>query len=341
MARYVARQDPAAGTILLGDRSEEGLLLTALRAGIREVVDPAASGPELAQALNRVLDSSARIRTTRAAPVTASHRAAGTIISLFSSKGGTGKTFLAANLAVALAEQSGADTAVVDLNLGMGDALSYFGAEARLDLEGLASIPDLEDHVAIRRAGLQVGDHLWAYATRSDSLASAPLSTEAVAKLLSTLQRDFAYTVVDTAPVYDDLALAALDLADLICLVTSLDVVAVRHLSTDYNTLLALGIPSARFLIVLNRSNSKVKLSTSDVQQVLRFHADALIPSSQLVPLSLNAGRPLYLDQPKSGVSKGIGALAEHIRGLRAQAPESPDTANPLEARRQGLFRKR
>jgi pilus assembly protein CpaE len=341
VAEYVSRLDPATGTILLGDPSDEGFVLSALRAGVREVVEPTASAPELAQVLERVLEGSARIRSTRGTPLQEAAQGGGTIISLFSSKGGTGKTFLAANLAVALAEQSGADTAVVDLNLALGDAVSYFGAEAPLDLDGLTGLADRDDRVAMRRAGLQVGDHLWAYATQPDSVTSSHVSGEVVAKLLRTLQRNFAYTVVDTAPVYDDQALAALDLADVICLVTALDVVAVRHLSAAYNTLLSLGIPRGRFLVVLNRANSKVKLSTSDVQHVLRFQADALIPSSRLVPLSLNKGRPIYLDEPKSTVSKGIGALARRIRQICPQAPEFPDSNIPRGDSRRGLFHKK
>jgi pilus assembly protein CpaE len=340
MAEYVARLDPATGMVLLGDRSDEGFLLAALRAGVREVVEPTAPVTELAQALERVMDGSARIRSTRGTRLMEPAQGGGTIISLFSSKGGTGKTFLAANLAVALAAQSRADTAVLDLDLALGDTVSYFGAEAPLDLDGLAGLSERSDRVALRRAGLQVGDHLWAYAAQPESVSSSRLSGEAVAKTLRTLQRTFAYTVVDTAPVYDEQALAALDLADAICLVTALDVVAVRHLSSAFNTLLSLGIPPARFLVVLNRADSRVKLSTSDVEHVLRFQADALIPSSRLVPLSLNRGRPVYLDEPKSNVSKSIGALAARIRRLYPQVAEFPDAEPPEGPARRGFFRK-
>lgn len=340
MAEYVARLDPSTGVVLLGDRSDERFLLTALRAGVREVVDPNAPAAELRHALERVMDTSARIRSTRGTRMLEPAQGNGTIVSLFSSKGGTGKTFLAANLATALAARSRADTAVVDLDLALGDTVSYFGAEAPLDIEKFLALSEWNDRVAMRRAGLQVGDHLWAYATKPDSATSNHLSGEAVAKTLRTLQRNFAYTVVDTAPVYDEKALAALDLADVICLVAALDVVAIRHLSSAFTTLLSLGIPPGRFLVVLNRADSKVHLSASDVERVLRFHADALIPSSRLVPLSLNRGRPVYLDEPRSNVSKGIAGLAERIRRLYPQVPEFGDPEASERPARRGLFRK-
>jgi pilus assembly protein CpaE len=341
MADYVTRLNPATGTILLGDPTDEAFVLSSLRAGVREVVDPAISGAELAQVLERVLEGSARIRASRGSPIPEAGAGTGTIISVFSTKGGTGKTFLATNLAVALAAQSHADIAVFDLNFALGDAVSYFGAEPPLDLDGLRELADgKEDRIAIRRKGLQVGDHVWAYATKPDSVGDVRLSGDAVASLLRTFRRMFAYTVVDTTREYDEQALAALDLADVVCLVTALDVVSVRHLSSAYNTLLSLGIPRHRLLVVLNRADSKVQLSASDVQHVLRFHADAHISSSRLVPLSLNRGRPIYLDEPKSTVSKGIGELAGRIMRLHPQAAEFPPLEPSMETSRLGLFRK-
>jgi pilus assembly protein CpaE len=340
MADYVTRLNPAAGTILLTDTSDESFVLSALRAGVREVVDPTASGPELAQVLTRVLEGAARTRSTRGISAKEPVRGTGTVVAMFSSKGGIGKTFLSTNLAVALATQSEADTAVFDLNLALGDALSYFGAEPPLDLEGLTRLADGVDRVAMRRKGLQVGDHLWAYATQPQSVNNGKLSGDTVAKLLRSFQRNFAYTVVDTTPDFSDQALAVLDLADVICLVAALDVVSLRHLSSTYNTLLSLGIPQGRLLVVLNRANSKVKLTRADVQHVLKFQADAHIPSSRLVPLSLNKGRPIYLDDPKSPVSKGVGALAKRIRQRHPQAAEQPPLVDTREMARRGLFRK-
>jgi Flp pilus assembly CpaE family ATPase len=341
MADYVTRLNPATGTILLGDPTDEAFVLSSLRAGVREVVDPAISGAELAQVLERVLEGSARIRASRGSPIQEAGAGTGTIISVFSTKGGTGKTFLATNLAVALAAQSHADTAVFDLNFALGDAVSYFGAEPPLDLDGLRELADgNEDRIAIRRKGLQVGDHIWAYATQPDSVGQVRPSGETVVSLLRMFRRMFAYTVVDTTREYDEQALAALDLADVVCLVTVLDVVSVRHLSSAYNTLLSLGIPSHRLLVVLNRADSRVQLSASDVQHVLKFHADAHISSSRLVPLSLNRGRPIYLDEPKSTVSKGIGDLAGRIMHLHPQAAEFPPLEPSMETSRLGLFRK-
>jgi pilus assembly protein CpaE len=103
------------------------------------------------------------------------------------------------------------------------------------------------------------------------------------------------------------------DLSDQICLVTSLDVVGVKHLSKALDTLLAIGLPRDRFRVVLNRADSKVGLDASDVERVMKIQVDAMIPSSRLVPTSLNKGKPVVLDEPNSEVSAAIKQLAHRF----------------------------
>ena len=105
------------------------------------------------------------------------------------------------------------------------------------------------------------------------------------------------------------------DLSDMICLVTGLDVVGVKHLAKALDTLLTIGLPRERFRVVLNRADSKVGLDASDVERVMKISVDAMIPSSRLVPTSLNKGRPVVLDEPGSDVSQSILHLAQRFVG--------------------------
>src|SRR5204862_2665515 len=118
---------------------------------------------------------------------------------------------------------------------------------------------------------------------------------------------------------YSDSALVCFDLSDTICLVTSLDVVGVRHLSKSLDTLLSIGLPRDRFRVVLNRADSKVGLDPSDVERVMKIQVDAMIPSSRLVPSSLNKGRPIVLEEPTSEVSTAVRFVAQKLTGLLAE----------------------
>jgi pilus assembly protein CpaE len=124
------------------------------------------------------------------------------------------------------------------------------------------------------------------------------------------------------------------DLSDEIWLVTGLDVVGMRHLLIAMETLGSLGIPRDRLRVVLNRADSKVGVSLSDVERVLKVKVDVKIPSSELVPQSLNKGRPVFLGQPTSDVAKSIGEVAEKVVG----APPSATVPAPSGKRKLRLL---
>jgi pilus assembly protein CpaE len=233
----------------------------------------------------------------------------GRIMSVFSSKGGAGKTFLTTNLACAIADITGQDTAVVDLDFDMGDVFTYFGTEPDTSIPDLMALGEGATHEQVRGLGQQVGDHLWAFGAPIDPAAEAPAG-ESIGKFLRAIRNDFPHVVVDASVDYSDSALVCFDLSDIICLITSLDVVGVKHLGKALDTLLTIGLPRERFRVVLNRADSKVGLDSVDVERVMKIQVDAMIPSSRLVPTSLNKGRPVVLDEPSSEVAVAVRQLA-------------------------------
>jgi pilus assembly protein CpaE len=167
---------------------------------------------------------------------------------------------------------------------------------------------------------------------------------EAVGKYLRTLRTVFPFVVVDASNDYTDLALATFDLSDAICLVTGLDVVGVKHLSKALDTLVSIGLPRERFRIVLNRADSKVGLDAADVERVMQIQVDAMIPSSRLVPTSLNKGRPVYVEEPGSDVANSLRSLAKRFVGASPE-PVEADTGELVgvgaNGKRKGVFRRR
>lgn len=311
LAEFTTRHAPATAVVLVRDHPANGLLPVAMRAGIRDVVDQSKGSEELRDALERALSWSASLRQVSGdrGPHDAEQ---GKVVSIFSSKGGAGKTFLASNLAVALAERTRFDVALVDLELEMGDVFSYFGREPSRTLQDLVALGTLSDPEQVKSIGTQLGQHLWGFAAPHEPGAE-PVSGEAVGKTLRALRGAFSFALVDASANYSDHALAAFDLSDSIYLIASLDVVGIRHLSMALNTLLQLGLPRERFRVVLNRADSKVGLDAAEVERITRIKVDAMIPSSRLVPTALNKGVPVYLDEPRSPVAQAIGELAEKV----------------------------
>jgi pilus assembly protein CpaE len=339
LAEFVGRTAPMTAIVLVRERAGNGLLPAAMRAGIRDVVDLTHGSEEIRDAVERALVWAESLRGVQGDMLTKPTQR-GKVISVFSSKGGTGKTFLTTNLATAISELSGKDTAVVDLDVDMGDVFSYFGSEPNKQVNDLIALGEGASRETVMANAARFGEYLYGFGAVPDP-AMQPPAGEAIGKYLRVLRQNFGYVVVDASADYTDLALACFDLSDAICLVTGLDVVGVKHLSKALETLLTIGLPRERFRIVLNRADSKVGLDAGDVERVMKIEVDTMIPSSRLVPTSLNKGRPVYLEEPNSEVSVSIRRLAERFTGDMIEMNGSESVEQDFEPRRRkGLFRR-
>jgi pilus assembly protein CpaE len=341
LAEFVGRTAPGTAIVLVRDHTWNGLLPAAMRAGIRDVVDMTQGSDELREAVERAIVWATNLRSASGAAVKSdgSRAQRGHVVSVFSSKGGSGKTFVTANLAVAIAEVTGEATAVVDLDVDMGDVFTYFGREPAATIHDLMELGEGAPSDRIREVAVEVTPNVFAFGAPPDPAAEAPAG-EAVGKFLRAIRNEFTWVVVDASVDYSDSALVCFDLSDMICLVTGLDVVGVKHLSKALDTLLTIGLPRDRFRVVLNRADSKVGLDAADVERVMKIQVDAMIPSSRLVPTSLNKGRPVVLDEPGAEVSAAIRHLAERFTGEHAavEAGLEPELVGVAPRKKRGLF---
>lgn len=337
LAEFVGRVAPMTAVVVVRDKSWNGLLPAAMRAGIRDVVDLTRGSEELRDAVERAILWAENVSQARGQKAASSkHR--GSIISVFASKGGVGKTFLTTNLAAALANITKQETAVADLDVNMGDVFSYFGREPVKEMADLLALGEKVDREVVFANGTKLEEHLWGFGAVPDPSAPPP-GGEAVGKYLRTLRENFAFVVVDASAAYTDLALACFDLSDAICLVTMLDVVGVKHLSKALDTLLTIGVPRERFRVVLNRADSRVGLDPKDVERVMKLQVDTLIPSSRLVPTCLNKGRPVVLEEPDSEVADSIVRFASRFVGAPSAEEGGELTPMPSVGKRR-LFKR-
>jgi len=311
---FVNQVSPTTALILVRDRTEASLLSAAMRAGAPDVVDLSKGAEELRLALAGALGWSTNLRSggTKKTPA---YRRRGVLVPVFSSKGGTGKSFLASNLSAAISHKWAKDVALVDLDFEMGDAFSYFGKDPTNQVDDLLAMGDRAEKETVQQFGTSFAGHLWGFGAPMDPAAPA-VAGEKAGKLLRLMRSTFDYTIVDCPATYADHVLAAFDLADWICLLTGLDVVGLRHLSMALDTLVELGLPRDKFRVVLNRADSKVGLTVESVEKVLDLRVYAKVPSSRLVPASLNNGVPVCLEEPKSPVGQAVYELASRLTGL-------------------------
>jgi pilus assembly protein CpaE len=284
----------------------------ALRAGVRDVVDPSGGDAELAPALQRALERAASINEMRASAV-APEPPTGRLIVVLSAKGGSGKTMVASNLAVTLARISPGPVALVDLDVQFGDSASALGLVPQHTIAQLALVPDIDSTTL--KVFLTPHEPSGAFVLCG---ANSPeegdnVTDKHASRVVELLMRDFACVVVDTPAGIEERTLAALDHATDAVLVSTMDVASIRNLGKEIYALDRVGLLPASRHFVLNRADARVGIEVADVRSALGMDVDAAVPSSRHVPLSMNRGRPLAIDDPSSPAVRELVRLARRL----------------------------
>jgi pilus assembly protein CpaE len=308
---------PEVSVIFVAGTLSSDLLQQALRAGVRDVLPDSFTPQQLIDTVARaeMLSRQIKDRTGGPATPTDAEKAAEDhkIVTVFSSKGGCGKSFIASNLAILLAQRSGKEVAMVDLDLQFGDLaimLQLFPARTIYDA---AQNLDRLDAEALRGYLTPHRQGVYLLAAPLEPGLSETITAEQVQRIMKMLKQTFAYVIVDSPPSFTDHVLGALDESDECVLVTSMDVPSIKNLKLALQTLELLGFGRDRIRLVLNRADSKVGLRVQEVEKTLGTSVDVAIPSSREVPLSINRGTPLVTEDPKSPVVASITKLVDTI----------------------------
>jgi pilus assembly protein CpaE len=252
--------------------------------------------------------------------------APGKVLTIFSPKGGVGKTTLAVNLGLALAGNGAARVCVVDLDLAFGDvAITLQLVPEHTITEAIG----LEDHLDFALLETLLTRHeaslmILAAPTQPDIKDRMPSSL--VRRVLQTLRDHFDFIVVDTSPTFDDHVLQTFDETDECLLVATLDVPTVKNVKMAVDTLNALSVAPNNRRLVLNRADDEVGLSAKNVESILGMPVDTALPTAVAVANATNHGRPIVLSKPEHPVSRAIQALAASYSStsLLQSAPTEP-----------------
>ena len=302
------REHTRAPILLVASSGSAGLLDQALDADVSDVLLLPQLVENVAFAIRKATHSGRRHAASNNGG--ARH---GKIVTVFSPKGGTGKTVTATNLATACAKFEGRKTLLLDLDLQFGDAAIMLGVEPEKTIYDLVVAPGeldsekLAGYITKHACGLSV---LPAPLRPED----AELVTEAkLGRLLEVARESFDVIVVDTSPFFHGPMLATLDRTDELLLLCSLDVPTLKNLRLALQTLDLLSFPKSRVRIVLNRSNSKVGMKPNEVEGALGMKVRFEVPSDRAVPLAVNRGNPVVLAEESADVSRAIKSMAKEM----------------------------
>ena len=301
-------QRPTISVVLVREVVDTEVLTRAMHAGVRDVVadgDMSAIGT----ALDRAQEVWLALRGSTPAPVL------GKVLTVFSPKGGVGKTTTSVNLALALASDGQRKVCLFDMDLAFGDVaitLQLFpthsiehliGSEATLDVAMVEGMLTPHDSGVMVLAAPSLPD------------ARDRVTGALVTRVLKTLQERFDYVVVDSAPTFDEQTLTALDGTDECVIVATLDVPTLKNVRVALDTLDMLSLVLGHRHLLLNRADDQVGLGADKVESILGLEVAARMATSIDIAAATNAGQPIVLSSPDHDSSRVVRRLATRLTG--------------------------
>ena len=313
----VIRLRTQAPVVLLVPEAHPEIVETAFTAGVDDVLVLPQLPETISFAIRKARETGARAGSHATHDPGVPH---GSVVTVFSPKGGTGKTVLSTNLSAVLAQRSGQRVLLIDLDLQFGDAAIMLGLDPQRTMHELVEAPGTLD------AGKLAG-----YTTRHRSgldVLAAPVRPEdaelvsesKVMQLLEVAREAYDIVVVDTSPFFYGPMLAVLRQTDQVLMLCGLDVPTLKNVKLSLRTLEMLGFPAAKTRLVLNRVTPKVGLTKADVEGVLGLGVSFEIPNDPVVAPAVNSGAVAALTHADSEFAQAVARIAEALEPAAAAA---------------------
>lgn len=360
-SELISQQDPSIQVVMMSVQGEADYLRRSMLAGAREFLIKPFSSEELANSLRRVYQLAATRRAMAPQAVLPPSNGAepergparpktGKVIAIYSPKGGVGVSTIAANLAVALREETRGRVALVDTSLQFGDAgvlLNLPTNRTLADVVEARNDPDedlLNGIFAAHSSGIKI-----LLAPPRPEMAEL-VTAEHIRKTLAVMQRMFDYIVVDTGKGINDPLLAVFDAAEQIILLSTADISALKDAKLFFEVTHQLEYPPSKTLLILNKYDGKSGINSRDVEGNIKHPVTGVIArDDKATTLAMTRGIPFVLTQRGISISQSLIAMARMLRRepepvvvtpiqVRPVAPKSPLTMPPAKVRRRFLI---
>lgn len=331
---------PTVSVVLVRDKLDTTVLANAMKAGARDVVDV-----EDTVSLSSAVERARELWTALRGPSGAQQL--GRVVTVFSPKGGVGKTTMAVNLALALTERGARRVCLVDLDLAFGDVAITMQLFPTHSIEHAIGSEETLDAAQLDTLLTRHADSMMVLAAPAHPDVRERVSPALVGKVLRTLRESFDFVVVDTAPSFDEQVLTALDETDECVIVATLDVPTLKNVKVALETLDMLDIARGHRHLLLNRADDAVGITPDKVEGILGMPVAASVSSSVDVAAATNSGNPIVVATPGHQTSQAVRALASEIAGVplaglgEPEAPAPTDAAGDEAARGRTRFRLR
>lgn len=325
----IRKASPHVQVVILSVQGDQNYMRRAMLAGARDFLTKPPMGDELISAIKRAGEMAHSEREKGAKQQMAMSAAVpsmggvggfapaqhGKIIVVYSPKGGTGCTTIAVNLAIALNNED-TRTVLIDGNLQFGDVAVFVNEQGKNTIVDIAPrVADLDaeivEEILIRHEAS--GVRILAAPQRPEM--AEKISAEQFMKVLQFMQRFYSYVVVDTSSILTDVILSAIDLSDILVLVTTQEIPAIKNSRLILDLLNTMGVNKERIVFAMNRFDKRIAITPERVSENLKHEITAVVPLDEKIAITaVNRGIPFMLDNKSQPIGRGIFALAEAVR---------------------------
>jgi len=296
------------------------LVLKAMRAGAREFLTQPVMIEDLSTALKK-----AKILLENDDGNTI-----GQIISIFSNKGGIGKTTIAANLALKIAELTEKRVCLVDLNLQLGDITTFLDINPSFDISYVVThLSRIDESFLLSSLEKYKNKELYILADPPNVEQAEEISSDDITSVLSMLKEMFAYIIVDTSSSFDIKTLTCLDISDAILLISMVNLPSIRNCQRCMDLFQRLEYKTDKIKLVVNRFNEDEEITIDDVEDALGHEVFWKIPNSYFAVMSaINKGVPISSIAPNSSIDNSFTELAAKLTDSVIIMNESTKSTN-------------
>lgn len=308
MLEKLALQYPQAALVLLATHQSSDLLIAAMRAGVREVLTLPLAHEQFEEALDRITHK-----------LEGSIPKEGKVLSFISCKGGSGATFLASNLAYALASLAHKKTLLIDLNLQFGDAALYLSdATPTMTLADLCGQMNRLDAGLLESSLIRIAPNFGVLAASDDPDPAAEIRPDHIEIILQLARKHYDFILLDIGRQINGVTIRALDGSDGIYPILQQSLPFMRDGRRLLDIFSSLGYRKEKIHLIVNRYDSSAKLRTAEMERTLGNTLSHFIPNNyEVVNESINQGVPALKLARSSSIGK---ALAEFVNKLTETA---------------------
>lgn len=304
---------PETTVIIMSVQGETEYVRKAMTAGARDFLNKPFNGDELSRTIISTFEMESKRREKVSVPKI-HEEVKSRVITVFSTKGGVGKTTIASNLAVCIARATKKKVALVDLDLQFGDIAIMLNVSVKNTISDLVKEFGqldknlMEEYLVTHFSGVKV--------------LPAPIKPEYaeyitgnhVEKIINTLRESYHYIIIDTSANFHETVLTSLDMSDKILLVSTLDLPTIKNVKAGVDVMETLHYPTEKISIVLNKASEQYGIKYKDFENTLRHPIWSYVPEdNQTVITSANKGFPFVMTRTETKVAKAIMDIGKEI----------------------------